>query len=82
MLAMIEEVRARAAGRSPALSDGRRHAGDLVEAVARGIDMFDCVLPTRNGRTAQRSRAAARSICATPTAAFEEEQGRGDIPPL
>jgi len=24
---------------------------DLVEAVARGIDMFDCVLPTRNGRT-------------------------------
>jgi queuine tRNA-ribosyltransferase len=23
---------------------------DLVEAVARGIDMFDCVLPTRNGR--------------------------------
>jgi queuine tRNA-ribosyltransferase len=23
---------------------------DLVEAVARGIDMFDCVLPTRNAR--------------------------------
>jgi len=23
---------------------------DLLEAVARGIDMFDCVLPTRNGR--------------------------------
>jgi queuine tRNA-ribosyltransferase len=23
---------------------------DLMEAVARGIDMFDCVLPTRNGR--------------------------------
>ena len=26
---------------------------DLIEAVARGIDMFDCVLPTRNGRTGQ-----------------------------
>ncbi|NNC48377.1 MAG: tRNA guanosine(34) transglycosylase Tgt [Sphingomonas sp.] len=26
---------------------------DLVEAVARGIDMFDCVLPTRSGRTGQ-----------------------------
>ena len=26
---------------------------DLVEAVALGIDMFDCVLPTRNGRTGQ-----------------------------
>jgi queuine tRNA-ribosyltransferase len=23
---------------------------DMLEAVARGIDMFDCVLPTRNGR--------------------------------
>jgi queuine tRNA-ribosyltransferase len=26
---------------------------DIVGAVARGIDMFDCVLPTRSGRTAQ-----------------------------
>lgn len=24
---------------------------DLVEAVYRGVDMFDCVMPTRNGRT-------------------------------
>ncbi len=24
---------------------------DLVEAVFRGVDMFDCVMPTRNGRT-------------------------------
>src|ERR1700730_6069525 len=23
---------------------------DIIEAVARGVDMFDCVLPTRNGR--------------------------------
>jgi len=26
---------------------------DLVGAVARGIDMFDCVIPTRGGRTAR-----------------------------
>jgi queuine tRNA-ribosyltransferase len=26
---------------------------DIIGAVARGIDMFDCVLPTRSGRTAQ-----------------------------
>jgi queuine tRNA-ribosyltransferase len=26
---------------------------DIVAAVAQGIDMFDCVLPTRNGRNAQ-----------------------------
>jgi queuine tRNA-ribosyltransferase len=24
---------------------------DLIEAVHRGVDMFDCVMPTRNGRT-------------------------------
>jgi queuine tRNA-ribosyltransferase len=26
---------------------------DLVECVARGIDLFDCVLPTRNARNGQ-----------------------------
>jgi len=26
---------------------------DIIEAVRRGIDMFDCVLPTRSGRTGQ-----------------------------
>ena len=26
---------------------------DLVECVARGVDMFDCVMPTRNGRNGQ-----------------------------
>lgn len=26
---------------------------DIVGAVARGVDMFDCVIPTRSGRTAQ-----------------------------
>jgi queuine tRNA-ribosyltransferase len=26
---------------------------DVVESVVRGIDMFDCVLPTRSGRTGQ-----------------------------
>lgn len=25
---------------------------DLIEAVARGVDLFDCVMPTRNGRNA------------------------------
>lgn len=26
---------------------------DLVEAIARGVDMFDCVIPTRNARNGQ-----------------------------
>jgi queuine tRNA-ribosyltransferase len=26
---------------------------DLIESVARGVDMFDCVMPTRNARNGQ-----------------------------
>ena len=26
---------------------------DLIEAIKRGVDMFDCVIPTRNGRNGQ-----------------------------
>ena len=44
----------------PFLPENRPHylmgvgkPADLVGAVKRGIDMFDCVLPTRSGRTAQ-----------------------------
>jgi queuine tRNA-ribosyltransferase len=33
---------------------------DLVEAVANGVDMFDCVLPTRNGRTGQAFTSAGK----------------------
>jgi len=32
---------------------GTGMADDLVECVARGIDLFDCVLPTRNARNGQ-----------------------------
>jgi queuine tRNA-ribosyltransferase len=33
---------------------------DLVEAVARGVDLFDCVLPTRNARNGQLFTTAGR----------------------
>ncbi len=29
---------------------GVGHPADLVDSIARGVDMFDCVLPTRNAR--------------------------------
>lgn len=35
---------------SPRYLMGMGTPQDLVEAVARGVDLFDCVLPTRNGR--------------------------------
>jgi queuine tRNA-ribosyltransferase len=51
MLDVVAETAAALPARPAALSDGRRHAGrSCSQAVARGIDMFDCVLPTRNGR--------------------------------
>jgi queuine tRNA-ribosyltransferase len=33
---------------------------DLVECVARGLDMFDCVIPTRNGRNGQAFTSRGR----------------------
>jgi queuine tRNA-ribosyltransferase len=38
-------------GNKPRYLMGMGTPMDLVEGVARGVDMFDCVLPTRNGRT-------------------------------
>jgi queuine tRNA-ribosyltransferase len=40
-------------GESPRYLMGVGKPDDIVEAVLRGIDMFDCVLPTRSGRTGQ-----------------------------
>ncbi len=50
MLAMIEETAPILPKDRPRYLMGVGTPDDLLEAVARGIDMFDCVLPTRNGR--------------------------------
>jgi queuine tRNA-ribosyltransferase len=50
MLAMIETVAPELPADKPRYLMGVGTPDDLVEAVARGIDMFDCVMPTRNGR--------------------------------
>jgi queuine tRNA-ribosyltransferase len=39
--------------RTPRYLMGVGFPGDLLEAVARGVDLFDCVAPTRNGRNGQ-----------------------------
>ena len=53
MLEIIEDIAPRMPGDRPRYLMGVGTPEDLVESVARGIDMFDCVLPTRNGRTGQ-----------------------------
>jgi queuine tRNA-ribosyltransferase len=50
MLAMIEEVAPILPTDRPRYLMGVGTPEDIMEAVARGIDMFDCVMPTRNGR--------------------------------
>src|SRR4051812_8871102 len=50
MLAMIEEVMPILPADRPRYLMGVGTPEDILEAVARGIDMFDCVMPTRNGR--------------------------------
>jgi queuine tRNA-ribosyltransferase len=50
MLAMIETVMPELPPERPHYLMGVGTPDDLIEAVARGIDMFDCVMPTRNGR--------------------------------
>ncbi len=50
MLAMIEEVAPLLPADRPRYLMGVGTPDDMLEAVARGIDMFDCVMPTRNGR--------------------------------
>lgn len=50
MLAMIEEVAPILPQDRPRYLMGVGTPEDMIEAVARGIDMFDCVMPTRNGR--------------------------------
>lgn len=53
MFGVIDEIAPRMPRECPRYLMGVGTPQDLIEAVARGVDMFDCVLPTRNGRTGQ-----------------------------
>jgi queuine tRNA-ribosyltransferase len=50
MLGMIEVVEPHLPADKPRYLMGVGTPDDLLESVRRGIDMFDCVLPTRAGR--------------------------------
>ncbi len=53
MFAVLEETVPALPADRPRYLMGVGKPGDLIGAVRRGIDLFDCVLPTRSGRTAQ-----------------------------
>ena len=50
MLAMIETVEPHLPAGKPRYLMGVGTPDDILQSVARGIDMFDCVMPTRAGR--------------------------------
>ena len=53
MYAVVDATALRLPPSQPRYLMGAGTPEDLVECVARGIDMFDCVLPTRNARNGQ-----------------------------
>jgi queuine tRNA-ribosyltransferase len=53
MYAVVEETARQLPVAQPRYLMGAGTPEDLVECVARGIDMFDCVMPTRNARNGQ-----------------------------
>ncbi|MFY9116374.1 MAG: tRNA guanosine(34) transglycosylase Tgt [Bacteroidales bacterium] len=50
MYEMIEEVEPLLPEDKPRYLMGVGTPANILEAIARGVDMFDCVMPTRNGR--------------------------------
>jgi queuine tRNA-ribosyltransferase len=53
MYAVVASTAARLPVNQPRYLMGAGTPADLVECVARGIDLFDCVMPTRNARNGQ-----------------------------
>jgi len=53
MYSVVEEIAPAMPREKPRYLMGVGTPEDLIQCVSRGIDMFDCVLPTRNGRTGQ-----------------------------
>ena len=50
MRRMLAHNRPRLPADRPRYLMGVRHTEDIVASVAEGIDMFDCVMPTRNAQ--------------------------------
>jgi queuine tRNA-ribosyltransferase len=80
MYDVIEDIAPRIPADHPRYLMGVGTPEDLVEAVARGVDMFDCVLPTRNGRTGQAFTSAGKlniknAQCALDSRPLDESCG-------
>jgi len=73
MFACLDYAPGQLAEDAPRYLMGVGKPDDIVGAVERGIDMFDCVLPTRSGRTGQAF--TRRGPVNIRNARFAEERG-------
>jgi len=71
MYEMLERVLEHLPEDAPRYLMGVGHPEDMVEAVRRGVDMFDCVVPTRYGRNGTVFTFSGR--LAVRNAAFAED---------
>lgn len=62
MYGMLDAAVPHLAGDRPRYLMGVGMPEDLVEGVARGVDMFDCVVPTRHGRTGSLFTSTGRVV--------------------
>jgi queuine tRNA-ribosyltransferase len=77
---IIELTRALLPDKKPTYLMGVGTPEDIIEAVKRGVDMFDCVLPTRSGRNGMLFTNSGRLIIKNAQYAEEEspiEEGCG-----
>ncbi|MBM3322333.1 tRNA guanosine(34) transglycosylase Tgt [candidate division WOR-3 bacterium] len=59
---IVAEVAALLPADRPRYLMGAGYPEDIIAAVERGVDMFDCVLPTRNGRTGTAFTSTGRVV--------------------
>lgn len=62
MYAMLDVTVPELPEKQPRYLMGVGHPEDLLEGVARGIDLFDCVVPSRHGRTGSLFTAWGRVV--------------------
>lgn len=62
MYAMLDVTVPELPERKPRYLMGVGHPEDLLEGVARGIDLFDCVVPSRHGRTGSLFTSTGRVV--------------------
>ena len=65
MIQVLDDVAHQLPDEKPRYLMGVGTPADLLEAVRRGVDMFDCVMPTRNARNGIYLRAMVLSSYAT-----------------